>query len=489
MAATVNTNTNNAPSGFTDDSATAAYPPASSSWQYGFLEEPREGALPKDSVWDRLRPLAEMLKTPCDPDLYRSSLEELDAAEGEDIARTIEAAVPTMSLTDVAHAYSTLTFLCQKYVYAIPGDLRSHIPRCIGRPFIKVGERRGCPLSLTYDALVIGNWYLRDPTQPPTVDNVDAYLAVNGTEPERGFIRVHIAIEAAAQDIPARMLRLGSEVDAQPTPEQKAATINHFLSDAYTCLDNMKNIIGTMWRQVHHEVYWREVRVTLMGSPVEVFPDGVQIDSTDVILSRKGGSGAQSPLMHAVDRFFAVDHVDPDLPANDMSPSQAATLRSLEAPPEHARRFIHEQIDFMCVRHRGFHQELALVPNARQLVLAHGDAESARLYNDCVGLLEKWRKVHQKLTHKYIAERVEAMMAQPSSANATDGGVHIVGTEKGAQHSNFKPLLAQLILETELAKLPTSTVEQQRRALGNEQQDEEEATSKRGGAGGNCSVM
>lgn len=422
---------------------------------FGFLEEARRQVLPDGEAWDALRPLAERLIEPSCPRTFREILDTLEKTRGEEVARATETAVEHLSDTEVAHVNSTLTLLAQKYIYGIPGELRDNVPRCIGRPWIAASRRRGSQMTLTYDSVILSNWYLRDPAKPPTIDNVDAYLAVNGSEPERAFLRVHVAIEAAGGDMPFQMLSLGSEIYGIQDEAKRLEALNGFLATAHQRLQLMTHLIGQMWRLLKHEDYWKIVRVTLVGTPEEVFPDGVKVDGTDVVLNRKGGSGAQSPLMHAVDRFFAIDHADPGMPQASLTHRQAIALRTLQGPPEHARRFIEEQKTFMCEAHREFHERLHRVPTARDLVLEHGDDRSVELYNACVGELERWRKVHQQMTHKYIAERVEEMLANPADEDQTGGGAHIVGTTKGTQSSDFKPLLAQLIHETHVARLPT----------------------------------
>jgi indoleamine 2,3-dioxygenase len=426
--------------------------------QLGFLEPPRDldgSIFPPEPAWDDLRTIVlHFMRGPCEPQAYRRAVLAVESAKGEAVALATEAAIDRLSRVEVAQVYSTLMLMAQKFIYADPSDAREFIPRCIGRAWKKAGGLRGTPLTLTYDGAIINNWRVRDPTQPLTYDNIDAFLTINGSASEHSFIRIHVALEAAGGDLPRRMISLQGELEAQPEPATRVRHLNHFLQEAQQRMEAMIGVLAHMWKDVRRDVFWDEIRVTMLGSPESAFPDGIRIASTDTILTRKGGSGAQSPLMHALDRFLAVDHIDPDAPEEALSKRQRLALRTLEAPPEHARAFIDEQISFMSARHRKFHERLLEIKTLRELVLLHGDDSSAEHYNGCVWMLEKWRKVHQNMVHRYVVDKIA-----PKVKPCTDGEADVGGTTRfldkarGTMTSVFMPLLAQLVSETRSARL------------------------------------
>jgi hypothetical protein len=434
------------------------------SYDVGFLNAPKPYDLPPGvKAWQPFEHLVQMVIDATPGKLFRVAVDELETAEGTAVADAAVAQVESLDRNDVRWLYSTFMILCQKYVHGDPTELRDVIPECIGRPWIALSEIRGSPLTLTYDGLIINNWRYKDANQPASIDNIDVALVVSGTEPEKNFALVHMGMEAAGKDWPPRMLTLHADLLKSQTPREHLLA---FLNDSLPRLMTLTQLLGKMWKMCTHEDYWNVVRVTLMGSPEASFPNGVTIRNTNVMLDRRGGSGAQSPLMHAVDTYFGIEHhdVDNDLrftysesvahetDGASLTDEKASELKRLTTLPAHAKSFFEAQKHFMCSAHRDyFFKKLELQPTARDLVTRYGDSQCVKVFNECISLIEKMRRVHQQIAHKYVAEK--AIEARLRKEVGTGGGLHVAGEAGGTAGSNFVSMLAQSIAETRHTRL------------------------------------
>ena len=122
-----------------------------------------------------------------------------------------------------------------------------------------------------------------------------------------------------------------------------------------------------------------------------------------------GETGAQSPILHALDAVLGIEH-------------EAGWLRA----------YLLDMRAYMPPAHRAFLRGLERGPTLRAAVLGAAAASSAaaprlrRAYNECVAELERFRAQHRHFAAAYIATQ---------SRKAADG-------ERGTGGSDFMPALA-----------------------------------------------
>ena len=331
------------------------------------------------------------------------------------------------------HVTSVFALICQKYVFGAGKDHIVHtVPFCIGYIWHKCSVARDLPTVVTLDSLVLNNWRFIDPERGFELDNIEIKSYPSSTDSESWFYKIHVAIEGTGGRMLTRMLL------ADEYTKTKADTMA-FLADFKVTLKAVTTILRKMKVGCTPFDFWNIVRLYLSGFENRtVFPKGgARIEGTDIMLSYKGGSAAQSTLIQSFDTFFGVKY-----------------------ELKHAEDFLIEMQGYMPIKHREYLH--ALVDkrehggSMRDIVLRYDDAEVTEMYNVCLALLEDFRKVHVDIVHRYIVDfavaekealkkgdaRMHKTLSQNNinAANGTGG----IADEKAYSEKGVHPLLAML---------------------------------------------
>lgn len=179
----------------------------------------------------------------------------------------------------------------------------------IARPFLDVSERLELPPCATYAALNLWNYTSssEDLTNP---DNLDVLASFTGTDDERWFFVVSVAIEAeGAKTIPLTF----SAIEAVRRNDD--ARVAMLLEEMEHCLTRVIAILDRMHERLDPQVFYHRLRPMLAGSKnmaAAGLPNGVFYDSGDERSGWRqysGGSNAQSSLIQLFDIALGIEHL------------------------------------------------------------------------------------------------------------------------------------------------------------------------------------
>ena len=179
----------------------------------------------------------------------------------------------------------------------------------IARPFLDVSERLELPPCATYAALNLWNYTSssEDLTNP---DNLDVLASFTGTDDERWFFVVSVAIEAeGAKTIPFTF----SAIEAVRRNDD--ARVAMLLEEMEHCLTRVIAILDRMHEGLDPQVFYHRLRPMLAGSKnmaAAGLPNGVFYDSGDERSGWRqysGGSNAQSSLIQLFDIALGIEHL------------------------------------------------------------------------------------------------------------------------------------------------------------------------------------
>jgi hypothetical protein len=305
-------------------------------------------------------------------------------------------AVAGLTEEEAGDAYYWTTLVATKYVHgAGAAEAKSSLPSALGLLWIRASERAGCLPSLTYDALILrGGHVVGD-------GGIAVGAAMTSMPEEVGFVRVHARVEQAGGRIPGLLLLL---------PETTESTaLKRVLTGVLEGCQRMRVALKSMYVEVSSPtVFFQELRPHLFG-PDRAPGGGLTIEGHPELgrLQHKGGSGAQSPLLQALDIGLGVEHPE---------------------TPQHAAEFFAEQRGYMRRRHRDFLARLQSHAVAgctlATLTARHGDDECRELLGRIVECVTHFREAHKAMAHRYVSEQV------------------------GTGGTTFGPLLQQLIVDT-----------------------------------------
>lgn len=331
------------------------------------------------------------------------------------------------------HATSVFALICQKYLFGCGKEhMLDTIPFCVGYVWHKCSLARDLPTVVTLDSLVLNNWRFIDPDRGFELDNIEIKTYPSGTDSESWFYKIHVAIEGTGGKMLTRMLLVDEFT------KTKQATLA-YLEEFKVTLKEVTRILRKMKVGCSPFDFWNTVRLYLSGfENRQVFPNGgARIEGTDILLSFKGGSAAQSTLIQAFDTFFGVKY-----------------------QLKHAEDFLKEMQSYMPIKHRQYLAALSAKAgkgeNMRLIVQKFDDADVTEVYNQCLALLEDFRKVHVDIVHRYIVDfavaekeaikRGDQKMQKTISKNNinTDNGTGGIADERVYSEKGVHPLLAML---------------------------------------------
>jgi len=285
------------------------------------------------------------------------------------------------------------SFLGQAYVWC-EEPVPQKLPQTIARPLWVLAERQQQPPILTYSQYVLDNWSLIDPGGPVDLTNIRMVQPFAGGVDEAWFVTVHVAIEAAA----GRMLaRIPETVAAADRHDADCLTIE--LEAMIGVWDVMLAAFDRMTERCDPYVYFNRVRPWIHGfKDNPALPDGIEYEGVAATHGKpqtfRGQTGSQSSIVPVMDALLSVGHSHDPL-----------------------RGYLDELHEYRPLPHRRFIDDVRNASRVRDTVKAIRQQRLTAAYNECLDRLTRFRTRHLEYAGSYINKQ-----ARGSAGNATDIG-------------------------------------------------------------------
>jgi indoleamine 2,3-dioxygenase len=293
---------------------------------------------------------------------------------------------------ELRRAMLLLSFLGHAYVWC--GHRPApRIPDVLAVPWDAVAERLGRPPVLSYASYALDNWRRLDRDAGLELSNLALLQNFTGGADEDWFVLVHVAIEAAAAPV------LGALRPAcAAAREDDAEKLRSQLECVAHGIERMRALLERMPEWCDPAIYYRRVRPWIHGwkdHPVlteGVIYEGVaRYDGKPVQL--RGETGAQSPIVPALDAALGVRHADDPL-----------------------RVYLREMRDYQPPAQRAFVAELEAGSAVRRCIEANREVAPGlvRAYDACLAELARFRSLHLEYAARYIHQQAPSGAANPT---------------------------------------------------------------------------
>jgi indoleamine 2,3-dioxygenase len=284
-------------------------------------------------------------------------------------------------------------FLAQAYVWC-EDDVPAKLPRAIARPLWALAGRVGQPPILTYSQYVLDNWSCIDQDGPVDLGNTRMVQPFIAGQDEAWFVLVHVAIEAAAGRMLARIPAAIAAADAGATD-----TLTAELEAMLGVWDEMQAAFNRMPERCDPYIYFQRVRPWIHGwKDNPAMPDGIVYEGVEETGGRpqsfRGQTGSQSSIVPVMDALLAIGHGHDPL-----------------------RGYLDELHVYRPPGHRAFIDEVRAASSVRETVARVRDPSLTEAYNDCLERLTRFRTRHLEYAASYIHKQ-----SRGTAGNATDVG-------------------------------------------------------------------
>ena len=295
---------------------------------------------------------------------------------------------------DLKLAMSHLSFIAHAYIW---GDNKPNesIPSVLANPWVKVANNQGRPPILSYASYCLDNWFLIDPDDAISLENVGLINNFLGGVDEDWFVTIHVCIENAAADAMAACAEIAMlETDS---PESKTIEL---LKRIVISMQKVNEIFARMPEKCDPYIYYHRVRPFIFGTK-----DNPDLKNGLIYKGEfqnrpqffRGETGAQSSIIPSLDGALQIRHTK-----------------------DHLRHYLNEMRDYMPPKHREFME--VLEKNSQVKKIINGSNKLTSLYNDCLEEIRAFRAMHLEYAGTYIFK--QAQIKNPFGR----GGSTITGT-------------------------------------------------------------
>ena len=295
---------------------------------------------------------------------------------------------------DLKLAMSHLSFIAHAYIW---GDNKPNesIPSVLANPWVKVANNQGRPPILSYASYCLDNWFLIDPDEAISLENVGLINNFLGGVDEDWFVTIHVCIENAAADAMAACAEIAMlETDS---PENKSIEL---LKRIVISMQKVNEIFARMPEKCDPYIYYHRVRPFIFGTK-----DNPDLKNGLIYKGEfknqpqffRGETGAQSSIIPSLDGALQITHTK-----------------------DHLRHYLNEMRDYMPPKHREFME--VLEKNSQVKKIINGSNKLTSLYNDCLEEIRAFRAMHLEYAGTYIFK--QAQIKNPFGR----GGSTITGT-------------------------------------------------------------
>ena len=295
---------------------------------------------------------------------------------------------------DLKLAMSHLSFIAHAYIW---GDNKPNesIPSVLANPWVKVANNQGRPPILSYASYCLDNWFLIDPDEAISLENVGLINNFLGGVDEDWFVTIHVCIENAAADAMAACAEIAMlETDS---PENKSIDL---LNRIVISMKKVNEIFARMPEKCDPYIYYHRVRPFIFGTK-----DNPDLKNGLIYKGEfknqpqffRGETGAQSSIIPSLDGALQITHTK-----------------------DHLRHYLNEMRDYMPPKHREFMEVLEKNSHVKKII--KGSKKLTSLYNDCLEEIRAFRAMHLEYAGTYIFK--QAQIKNPFGR----GGSTITGT-------------------------------------------------------------
>jgi indoleamine 2,3-dioxygenase len=295
---------------------------------------------------------------------------------------------------DLKLAMSHLSFIAHAYIW---GDNKPNesIPSVLANPWVKVAEDQGRPPILSYASYCLDNWFLIDPDEPISLENVGLINNFLGGVDEDWFVTIHVCIENAAADAMAACAEIA--LLETNSPENKSIEL---LNRIVISMKKVNEIFARMPEKCDPYIYYHRVRPFIFGTK-----DNPDLKNGLIYKGEfenqpqffRGETGAQSSIIPSLDGALQITHTK-----------------------DHLRHYLNEMRDYMPPKHREFMEVLEKSSQVKKII--KGSKKLTSLYNDCLEEIRAFRAMHLEYAGTYIFK--QAQIKNPFGR----GGSTITGT-------------------------------------------------------------
>ena len=284
------------------------------------------------------------------------------------------------------------SFMVQAWVWGeeTPSDL---LPACLSKPIVTLADRLGQQPLLPYSGYVLDNWARFDPDGPIDLDNIYMIQNFLSGMDEAWFVLIHVAIEAKAGGVLARMPKVIQAVESGD--EARAAGL---LEEMATIWQQINAIFDRMPERCDPYMYFNRVRPYIHGwKDNPALPNGVIYEGVARYREGqafRGQTGSQSSIVPAMDALMGVGH------AADPMKAYLDQLHIYRPPA-----------------HRAFIDDLRAESSLRNFVSIAENALLTDAYNGNVQAVADFRSRHLEYAASYINKQ-----ALDGDGNHTDVG-------------------------------------------------------------------
>ena len=295
---------------------------------------------------------------------------------------------------DLKLAMSHLSFIAHAYIW---GDNKPNesIPSVLANPWVKVAGNQGRPPILSYASYCLDNWFLIDPDEPISLENVGLINNFLGGVDEDWFVTIHVCIENAAADAIAACAEI-SMVETDSPEKESIELLNRIVIS----MKKVNEIFARMPEKCDPYIYYHRVRPFIFGTK-----DNPDLENGLIYKGEfenqpqffRGETGAQSSIIPSLDGALQITHTK-----------------------DHLRHYLNEMRAYMPPKHREFME--VLEKNSQIKKIINGSEKLTSLYNDCLEEIRAFRAMHLEYAGTYIFK--QAQIKNPFGR----GGSTITGT-------------------------------------------------------------
>ena len=295
---------------------------------------------------------------------------------------------------DLKLAMSHLSFIAHAYIW---GDNKPNesIPSVLANPWVKAANNQGRPPILSYASYCLDNWFLIDPDEAISLENVGLINNFLGGVDEDWFVTIHVCIENAAADAMAACAEIA--LLETNSPENKSIEL---LNRIVISMKKVNEIFARMPEKCDPYIYYHRVRPFIFGTK-----DNPDLKNGLIYKGEfenqpqffRGETGAQSSIIPSLDGALQITHTK-----------------------DHLRHYLNEMRDYMPPKHREFME--VLEKNSQVKKIIKESAKLTSLYNDCLEEIRAFRAMHLEYAGTYIFK--QAQIKNPFGR----GGSTITGT-------------------------------------------------------------
>ncbi len=280
------------------------------------------------------------------------------------------------------------TVLANAYVWSADRP-RLRIPGPLALPLCTLADAMGRPPIVHYGCMSLRNWRRVDRSLPLSPDNAAMLASFHGGVDETWFFVSALGVELAG----APLLPLISDVVTSST-DGSDADLAEGLHSIAAAMGPVYVATDRTYEWCDPYVFYHRIRPYVAGWPEPgVVYEGISDEPRRYI----GGSAAQSSLIQAMDALVSVHH------PTGTTGAYLAKMRTYMPPPH--RRFVEDVTAQSRVRERA----------------TCGGSDLAAAFDDVVHEIERFRGLHMRLAHDYIAVP-SGMDANAKGTGGTDFG-------------------------------------------------------------------